>query len=146
MGQRAMLDELAYCVAPTEYLWPGRSAVMAQKRRGHCPIELGMYPLQGSCQRIHVHQVALDMGYAADMLRVAASPGTTTTTVVSYAAKAARKDGKQKITPGCAREATLHMQAHGSNTVSIISISIKLQNTSRISRTSEQECTRKGAE
>lgn len=94
MGQRAMLDELAYCVAPTEYLWPGRSAVMAQKRRGHCPIELGMYPLRGSCQRIHVHQVALDMGYAADLLRVAASPGTTTTTVVSYAANAARKDGE----------------------------------------------------
>ncbi|KAK7453621.1 hypothetical protein Landi51_03561 [Colletotrichum acutatum] len=112
---------------PTEYLWPGRSAVMAQKRRGHCPIEL-----------------ALDMGCAADLLRVAASPGTTTTTVVSYAAKATRKDGEQKITPGCAREATLHMQAHGSNTVSIISISIstKLQSTSR---TSQQECTRKGA-
>ncbi|KAK1542893.1 hypothetical protein CPAR01_06280 [Colletotrichum paranaense] len=124
MGQRAMLDELAYCVAPTEYLWPGWSAVMAQKRRGHCPIEL-------------------DMGYAADLLRVAASPGTTTTTVVSYAANAARKDGEQKITPGCAHEATLHMQAHGSNTVSIITISIstKLKNPSRIS---QQECTRKG--
>ncbi|UQC74489.1 uncharacterized protein CLUP02_01140 [Colletotrichum lupini] len=62
---------------------------------------------------------------------------------LSYAANAARKDGEQKITPGCAHEATLHMQAHGSNTVSIITITIstKLQNPSR---TSQQECTRKG--